>query len=96
MADATRIGREARYRVVAIERLTPSILELWLWPLDAPLEYLPGEYVLIEDRDGDLPPRSHSIANAPRPDQLLSVLVTRVPGAKSATGSTIACGWTTS
>jgi hypothetical protein len=28
MADAIRIGREARYRVVAVERLTPTILEL--------------------------------------------------------------------
>jgi CDP-4-dehydro-6-deoxyglucose reductase len=80
MADATRIGREAPYRLVAIERLTPTILELWLWPLDAPLEYLPGEYVLIEDRDGNPPPRSYSIANPPRSDQLLSMLVTRVPG----------------
>jgi CDP-4-dehydro-6-deoxyglucose reductase, E3 len=80
MADAARIGREASYRVVAIERLTPTILELWLWPLDAPLEYLPGEYVLIEDPTGELPPRSYSIANAPRPDHLLSMLVTRVPG----------------
>jgi CDP-4-dehydro-6-deoxyglucose reductase, E3 len=80
MADATRIGREAPYRVVAIEPLTPTILELWLRPLDAPLEYLPGEYVLIEHLSGGLPPRSYSIANAPRSDQLLSMLVTRVPG----------------
>jgi CDP-4-dehydro-6-deoxyglucose reductase len=65
---------------VAIESLTPTILELWLWPLDAPLEYLPGEYVLIEHPGGELPPRSYSIANAPRPDQLVSMLVTRVPG----------------
>lgn len=80
MADGTRIGPEAPYRVVAIERLTPTILELWLWPLEAALEYLPGEYVLIEDPTGELPPRSYSIANAPRSDQLVSMLVTRVPG----------------
>jgi CDP-4-dehydro-6-deoxyglucose reductase len=80
MADPTRIGREARYRVVSIERLTPTIVELWLWPLDDPLEYLPGVYVLIEHPGGELPPRSYSIANAQRSDQLLSMLVTRVPG----------------
>jgi CDP-4-dehydro-6-deoxyglucose reductase len=80
MADATRIGREAPYRVVAIEAVTPTILELWLSPLDAALEHLPGEYVLIEQPGDGLPPRSYSIANASRPDRLLSMLVTRVPG----------------
>jgi CDP-4-dehydro-6-deoxyglucose reductase len=71
---------EAPYRVVSIESVTPTIVELWLWPLAAPLEYLPGEYVLIEDASGAIPPRSYSIANAPRSDQLISMLVTRVPG----------------
>lgn len=66
--------------MVAVEHLTPAILELWLRPLHAPLEYIPGEFVLIEHSGGDVPPRSYSIANAPRPDHLLSMLVTRVPG----------------
>ena len=42
------------------------------------LEYLPGEYVLLEDRERTVPPRSFSIANAPRPDGLISLLATRV------------------
>jgi CDP-4-dehydro-6-deoxyglucose reductase, E3 len=82
MADPARIGQEAPHRVVAIERLTPTIVEVWLWPLAEPLAYLPGEYVLIESPDGELPPRSYSIANAPRADGLLSMLVTRVPGGR--------------
>lgn len=83
MADATATGAEAPYRVVSIESVTPTIVELWLWPLAAPLEYLPGEYVLLEDPSGAMPPRSYSIANAPRSDQLISMLVTRVPGGRT-------------
>jgi CDP-4-dehydro-6-deoxyglucose reductase len=79
MAEVTAIDSEAPYRVVAIENVTPTI-ELWLWPLGAPLDYLPGEYVLIEDHSGEIPPRSYSIANTPRSDRLISMLVTRVPG----------------
>jgi CDP-4-dehydro-6-deoxyglucose reductase, E3 len=62
--------------------VTPTILELWLCPLTRPLEYRPGEYVLLEDPSGELPPRSYSIANAPRADGLVSLLVTRVPGGR--------------
>ena len=40
--------------------MTPTILELWLCPLTGPLEYRPGEYVLLEDPSGELPPRSYS------------------------------------
>jgi CDP-4-dehydro-6-deoxyglucose reductase, E3 len=70
---------EEPYEVVSIEPRTPTICELWLRPLEGALEYLPGEYVLLEDRDHELPPRSYSIANAPRADGLISLLVTRVP-----------------
>jgi ferredoxin-NADP reductase len=66
MPEPTTIGTEAPYRVVAIENVTPTIVEVWLWPLGAPLDYLPGEYVLIEDQSGEALPRSYSIANAPR------------------------------
>ena len=69
---------EAPYRVTAIERLTPTIVEAWLHPLAKPLEYLPGEFVLLEDRDRQVPPRSYSVANAPRLDGSISLLVTRV------------------
>jgi CDP-4-dehydro-6-deoxyglucose reductase, E3 len=76
---------EAPYRVSAIERVTPSIVEVWLRPLGKPMAFLPGEYVLLEDSDRHVPPRSYSIANAPRPDGEISLLVTRV--AEGATSS---------
>jgi CDP-4-dehydro-6-deoxyglucose reductase len=73
------------YRVAAVERRTPTIVELWLRPPAAALEYLPGQYVLLEDRDLTVAPRSYSVANAPHPDGLLSLLVTRVPGGQAST-----------
>ena len=42
------------------------------------MDYRPGEYVLLEDSMRQIPPRSYSIANAPRPDGLISLLITRV------------------
>jgi CDP-4-dehydro-6-deoxyglucose reductase len=76
---------EAPYRVVASERRTATILELWLRPLAAPLWYRPGEYVLLEDSGHGIAPRSYSIANAPRSDGLISLLVTRVPDGLTST-----------
>lgn len=69
---------EAPYRVIAIEQRTPTIVEVWLRPTAAPMDYRPGEYVLLEDSMRQIPPRSYSIANAPRPDGLISLLITRV------------------
>src|SRR6185312_8441397 len=77
-AIAAPMSVEEPYEVIGLERRTPTIVELWLRPLDGVLEYLPGEYVLLEDRDRTVPPRSFSIANAPRSDGLISLLVTRV------------------
>jgi CDP-4-dehydro-6-deoxyglucose reductase len=76
---------EAPYRVSAFERVTPSIVEVCLHPLAEPMEFLPGEYVLLEDSDRRVAPRSYSIANAPRPGGEISLLVTRV--AEGATSS---------
>ncbi len=69
---------EAPFEVIAIERRTATIVELWLRPLEGPIGYLPGEYVLLEDGEHRLAPRSYSLANAQRPDGLISLLVTRV------------------
>jgi CDP-4-dehydro-6-deoxyglucose reductase, E3 len=69
---------EEPHEVIRIERRTPTIVELWLRPRASVLEYLPGEYVLLEDDRHEVPPRSFSIANAPRSDGLISLLVTRV------------------
>jgi CDP-4-dehydro-6-deoxyglucose reductase len=74
---------EEPYQVVRVERRTPAIVELRLRPLDRILRYLPGEYVLLEDDRHELPPRSYSVANAPRPDGTISLLVTRVAGGET-------------
>ena len=76
---------EEPYRVLYTERRTATIIELWLRPAAGALDYLPGEYVLLEDRDHAVPPRSYSIANAPRPDGLISLLVTSVPDGETST-----------
>jgi CDP-4-dehydro-6-deoxyglucose reductase len=71
------------YRLVDFEQSTPAIAQLCLRPAAAALDYRPGQYVLLEDRYHDLPPRSYSIANAPRADGSISMLVTRVPGGRT-------------
>jgi CDP-4-dehydro-6-deoxyglucose reductase len=77
-AIAAPMSFEEPFEVIGIERRTATIVELWLRPLGSALEYLPGEYVLLEDGVHKLPPRSYSIANAPRSDGLILLLVTRV------------------
>jgi CDP-4-dehydro-6-deoxyglucose reductase, E3 len=69
---------EEPYEAIGVEHRTPTIAELWLRPLAGILEYRPGEYVLLADDRGAVPPRSFSVANAPRSDGLISLLVTRV------------------
>jgi CDP-4-dehydro-6-deoxyglucose reductase len=67
---------------VVVDRFqrTPRILELRLRPLGDPLRYWPGPHVLLGNPRAGAPPRSYSIANAPRPDGELILLVTRQPG----------------
>ncbi len=71
---------DVRYEVVASERVTPAIAEIRLRPRTEPLAYRAGQYVLLCDAAGALPQRSYSIANAPRPDGCVTILVTRVEG----------------
>lgn len=75
--------RAYRYRVVTITRVTPVIRELWLAPYEDALAYQTGQYVLLGDVAYRLPPRSYSIANAPRPDHRISLLVTRFAGGRT-------------
>jgi CDP-4-dehydro-6-deoxyglucose reductase, E3 len=82
---AAPMSLEEPYEVIGIERRTARIVELWLRPRGGALGYLPGEYVLLEDRERTVAPRSFSIANAPRADGLISMLVTRVPGGETST-----------
>ncbi len=68
-----------QYRVASSALVTPVIREMWLAPQGAALPYRPGQYVLLSDRDYRIPQRSYSLANAPRQDGQVSLLVTRVP-----------------
>jgi CDP-4-dehydro-6-deoxyglucose reductase, E3 len=69
---------EEPYEVTRLTRETATIVELELRPQGEILAHLPGEYVLLEDDLHELPPRSYSVANAPRRDGTISLLVTRV------------------
>ncbi|MGH3125921.1 MAG: FAD-binding oxidoreductase, partial [Streptosporangiaceae bacterium] len=74
------IAEDTEFTVAAKRQRTPVIAELLLHPAGPPLRYQPGQYMLLGDPDGGLVVRSYSIANAPRRDGLISLLVTRVPG----------------
>jgi CDP-4-dehydro-6-deoxyglucose reductase len=58
---------------------TERIVEVRLRPLGDPLRYWPGQYVLLGDPEAGAPPRCYSIANAPRPDGEIHLLVSRTP-----------------
>jgi NAD(P)H-flavin reductase len=89
--QAIRAADEVPYRVSAIERRTPVIVEVRLHPLAKPLGYLPGEFVLLEDRARRVPPRSYSIANAPLRTGRSPSWSHAFPKGRPALGSTIAC-----
>lgn len=71
-------GNDYPYRVRSTRVVTPVIRELHLAPDDRVLTYKPGQYVQLSDRQAQLPPRAYSVANAPRADGTISLLVTRV------------------
>jgi CDP-4-dehydro-6-deoxyglucose reductase len=64
---------------------TPTMVELSLRPLGENLRYWPGQYLMIGDERAGAPLRSYSIANAPRPDGEVHLLVTRVEGGRTST-----------
>lgn len=68
---------EHRYRVAHLTHVTPAISELILDPLDEGLTHRAGQYLLLTDQEHRLPERSYSIANAPREDRRLRLLITR-------------------
>lgn len=71
---------------VVTERITRTIriTELRVRPLGEPMAYRPGQYVLA-GAPGDPELRAFSVANMPRPDGELTLLVTRVPGGRVST-----------
>lgn len=58
-------------------RRTDRLVELHLRPIGKTLRFWPGQYVLLGN-EPDVPARSYSLANAPRPDGELILMVTRV------------------
>lgn len=65
-------------RIVSIDRLAPDIVKVVLkTPPTSPLRFLPGQYV---DVIAEGVRRSYSLANAPRGDALLELIVKRYPG----------------
>jgi len=65
-------------RIVSIDRLAPDIVKAVLrTPPASPMRFLPGQYV---DVIADGVRRSYSLANAPRADGLLELIVKRYPG----------------
>jgi len=71
---------DVEYIVEAARQWTPVIVELALRPADEAIDYEPGQYVLVGDVGYRRPVRSYSLANAPRHDGVVALLVTRVPG----------------
>lgn len=67
-------------RIVSIDRIAPDIVKVALkTPPASPMRFLPGQYV---DVIADGVRRSYSLANAPRGDALLELIVKRYPGGR--------------
>jgi CDP-4-dehydro-6-deoxyglucose reductase len=54
---------------------TPSLVEVRLRPVGERLRYWPGQYITLGDALEGIPERPYSIANAPRPDGEISLIV---------------------
>ncbi|MFE8585657.1 FAD-binding oxidoreductase [Sphingomonas sp. NCPPB 2930] len=67
-------------RIVTIDRLAPDIVKVILkTPPASPMRFLPGQYI---DVLADGVRRSYSLANAPREDALLELIIKRYPGGR--------------
>jgi CDP-4-dehydro-6-deoxyglucose reductase len=65
-------------RIVSLDRLAPDIIRAVLkTPPASPMRFLPGQYV---DVIAEGVRRSYSLANAPRTDGLLELVIKRYPG----------------
>lgn len=78
-ADLGTVRDDVVYSVTARMPQTPVIIELLLHPVSARIDYRPGQYVLVGDVGGMRAVRSYSVANAPRADGAVTLLITRVP-----------------
>ncbi|MDR6144253.1 CDP-4-dehydro-6-deoxyglucose reductase [Sphingomonas sp. SORGH_AS870] len=67
-------------RIVTIDRLAPDIVKVILkTPPASPMRFLPGQYI---DVLADGVRRSYSLANAPRENALLELIIKRYPGGR--------------
>ncbi|MFW2381065.1 MAG: 2Fe-2S iron-sulfur cluster-binding protein [Acidimicrobiales bacterium] len=64
---------------------TPRIREVRLRPVGDPIRYWPGQYLMVGDERKGAPPRPYSIANAPRNDGEVTLLVSHVEDGKTST-----------
>lgn len=62
---------------------TPRIREVRLRPVGDPIRYWPGQYLMVGDERKGAPPRPYSIANAPRNDGEVTLLISQVPDGKT-------------
>ncbi len=65
---------------LALNRRTVAVR---LAPMEAELHFQAGQYVLLADLQGEVEPRSYSVANADRPGGELDLVVTAVPGGQA-------------
>lgn len=68
------------YRVEVLRVASPVVLEVGLAPVGEHLPFRPGQYAMVGVREPGVPERAYSIANAPRPDGRVRLLVTRYAG----------------
>jgi hypothetical protein len=59
------IPDKARYQICTAERVTATIVEAWLRPLAEQIDFQSGQYVLMEDADRQIPPRSEDARSGP-------------------------------
>ncbi len=62
---------------------TGRIVELRLRPMGEPLRYWPGQYLQLGQTSAGASPRCYSIANAPKPDGEISLLISKVEDGKT-------------
>ncbi len=74
---------EAPFRVISKLALNRRTVAVRLAPLEAELHFQAGQYVLLADLQGEVEPRSYSVANAARPGGELDLVVTAMPGGQA-------------
>lgn len=75
--------QDSEFVVVSHRWRTPVIAEIGVRPMHEHLNYVPGQYILVSDAAYEIPIRSYSMANAPDPTGLITLLVTDVPGGRT-------------